>query len=384
MSFSRRAYQVCKVVRREEIVIRYILEHDVEGLKAETVALSRTPLTKGRTVLQRTSNKRAILVTGAFGQIGSELVPLLQRRYGIENVIASDLRRPARCAANKVRIETLDCTDTQAVLDAVRQHNIGTIYHLAAMLSATAEREPQIAWRLNMGGLHNVLEAARQYGCRVFFPSTIGAFGPSTPREQTPQVTIQRPTTLYGVTKVAGELLCDYYASRYGIDTRGLRLPGVISYMTAPGGGTTDYAIEMFHYAVRGETYPCFLTDHTRLDFMYMPDVLRAILTLMEADEHRLRHRNAYNVTAMSLTPPEIAAEIRKHVPHFSVSYKVDRTRQAIANAWPNSLDDSAARIDWGWRPTFALPDMTKHMLQQLSSSSRRMRENRLQSATHQ
>jgi nucleoside-diphosphate-sugar epimerase len=333
--------------------------------------------------LQR-SNKRAILVTGAFGQIGSELVPLLQRRYGIENVIASDLRRPARCAANKVRIETLDCIDSEAVLDAVRRHDIGTIYHLAAMLSATAEREPQIAWRLNMGGLHNVLEAARLYGCRVFFPSTIGAFGPSTPREQTPQVTIQRPTTLYGVTKVAGELLCDYYASRYGIDTRGLRLPGVISYKTAPGGGTTDYAVEMFHYAARGETYPCFLTDHTRLDFMYMPDVLRAILTLMEADERRLRHRNAYNVTAMSLTPPEIAAEIRKHVPHFSVSYKVDRTRQAIANAWPSSLDDSAARIDWGWRPTFDLADMTKHMLQQLSSSSRRMRENRLQSATQQ
>src|SRR5215510_10256314 len=259
MSFSRRAYQVCKVVRREEIVLRYILEHDVGDLKAETVALSRTPLTKGRTELQRTSHKRAILVTGAFGQIGSELVPLLQRRYGIENVIASDLRRPARCAANKVRIETLDCIDTEAILDAVRRHNIGTIYHLAAMLSATAEREPQIAWRLNMGGLHNVLEAARQYGCRVFFPSTIGAFGPSRPREQTPQVTIQRPATLYGVTKVAGELLCDYYASRYGLDTRGLRLPGVISYKTAPAGGRTDYAIEIFHYAVHGETYPRFL-----------------------------------------------------------------------------------------------------------------------------
>jgi len=384
MSFSGHAYHVCKVVQREEIAIRYILEHDVEVLKAETVALSRTLLTKGRAVLQRTSIKRAILVTGAFGQIGSELVPLLQRRYGIENVIASDLRRPARCAANKVRIETLDCTDTQAVLDSVRRHNIGTIYHLAAMLSAAAEREPQIAWRLNMGGLHNVLEAARQYGCRVFFPSTIGAFGPSTPREQTPQVTIQRPTTLYGVTKVAGELLCDYYASRYGVDTRGLRLPGVISYKTAPGGGTTDYAIEMFHYAVRGETYPCFLTDHTRLDFMYIPDVLRAILRLMEADEQRLRHRNAYNVTAMSLTPSELAVEIRKHVPHFSVSYKVDRTRQAIANAWPSSLDDSAARIDWGWKPTFDLADMTKHMLQQLSPSLRRMREHRLQSAAHQ
>jgi len=339
---------------------------------------------KGRIVLQRTSSERAILVTGALGQIGSELVPLLQHRYGNDNVIASDLRGPARCAANKVRHDVLDCTDDQAILDAVRRHNIGTIYHLAAMLSATAEREPQTAWRLNMGGLHNVLEAARQYGCRVFFPSTIGAFGPSTPREQTPQVTIQRPTTLYGVTKVAGELLCDYYAGRYGIDTRGLRLPGVISYKTAPGGGTTDYAIEMFHYAVRGEAYPCFLTDHTRLDFMYMPDVLRAILTLMEADEHRLRHRNAYNVTAMSLTPSQIAIEIRKHVPRFSVSYKIDPARQAIANAWPNSLDDSAARVDWGWRPTFDLPDMTKHMLQQLSSSSRRTRHHRLQSAAHQ
>src|SRR5262245_57063081 len=339
---------------------------------------------KGQTVLHRTSNERAILVTGALGQIGSELVPLLQRRYGIENVIASDLRRPVRCGANELGHETLDCADPQAVLDAVHRYNVGTIYHLAAILSATAEREPQTAWRLNMGGLHNVLEAARQFACRVFFPSTIGAFGPSTPRERTPQVTIQRPTTLYGVTKVAGELLCDYYAGRYGIDTRGLRLPGVISYKTAPGGGTTDYAIEMFHYAVRGETYPCFLTDHTRLDFMYMPDVLRAILTLMEADEHRLRHRNAYNVTAMSLTPSEIADEIRKHLPRFSVSYTVDPTRQAIANAWPSSLDDSAARVDWDWRPTFDLADMTKHMLQQLSTSSPRMRHHRLQSAAHQ
>src|SRR5215472_9978283 len=325
-----------------------------------------------------------ILVTGAMGQVGSELVPALRERFGLDAVVASDLRIMPRERPSRGIYEHLDCTQAAHILELVRRYEVGTIYHLAALLSAVAEDKPHVAWSINMGGLYNVLEVARQYGCRVFFPSTIGAFGPSTPREQTPQITIQRPTTLYGVTKVAGELLCDYYASRYGIDTRGLRLPGVISYKTAPGGGTTDYAIEMFHYAVRGETYPCFLSDDTRLDFMYMPDVLRAILTLMEADEHRLRHRNAYNVTAMSLTPSDIAAEISKHVPRFSVSYKIDPARQAIANAWPNSLDDSAARVDWGWRPTFALPDMTKHMLQQLSSSSRRTRHHRLQSAAHQ
>jgi nucleoside-diphosphate-sugar epimerase len=214
-----------------------------------------------------------------------------------------------------------------------------------------------------MGGLYNVLEVAREYGCQVFFPSSIGAFGPSTPRDATPQVAIQRPTTIYGITKVAGELLCDYYAGRFGIDTRGLRLPGLVSYVAAPGGGTTDYAAEMFYHAVRYASYTCFLPAETRLDMMYMPDAIAAMIQLMEAEPGRLRYRNAYNVTAMSVTPSEIAAAIRRHIPGFVVDYEIDPVRQAIADSWPRSLDDSAAHADWGWSPRFDLEAMTKDML---------------------
>ena len=227
--------------------------------------------------------------------------------------------------------EHLDCTQPQQILEVIRRHGIGTIYHLAALLSAVAEEKPHAAWSVNMGGLYNVLEAARQYDCQVFFPSSIGAFGPSTPRERTPQITIQRPTTMYGVTKVAGELLSDYYASRFGVDSRGLRLPGLVSYTAPPGGGTTDYAVEMFQQAVRYKHYTCFLGSDTRLDTMYMPDAIRAMIELMEADSARLQHRNAYNVTAMSITPAELAAEIRKYVPGLAIEYEVDPTRQSIA-----------------------------------------------------
>jgi nucleoside-diphosphate-sugar epimerase len=317
---------------------------------------------------------RRILVTGARGQIGSELVPALVERYGAESVVASDLRLVPGCLSSEGEYEHLDCTQPQQILEVIRRRDVDTVYHLAALLSAVAEERPHAAWSVNMGGLYNVLEAARQYRCKVFFPSSIGAFGPSTPRERTPQVTIQRPITMYGVTKVAGELLCDYYAGRFGVDTRGIRLPGLISHVAPPGGGTTDYAVEMFHQAVRYSHYTCFLGPDTGLDMMYMPDAIRAMIDLMEADAARLRHRNAYNVTAMSITPAELAAEIRKHVLDFAIDYEVDPVRQSIANSWPRSLDDAAAREDWGFAPDFDLAAMTKDMLARLREKTRKLK----------
>lgn len=310
-----------------------------------------------------------ILVTGALGQIGSELVPALRARYGADNVIATDLKvLPPSGAAALAPYGHLDCTEANQLHEAVRRYDVGTIYHLAALLSASAEAAPQLAWSVNMSGLYNVLEVARGYGCQVFFPSSIGAFGPTTPRDATPQVTVQRPTTIYGVTKVAGELLCDYYALRFGIDTRGLRLPGLVSHVAAPGGGTTDYAVEMFSHAVRYGQYTCFLSADTRLDMMYMPDAIAAMMDLMAADSGRLRYRNAYNVTAMSVTPAEIAAAIARHVPGFAVDYEVDPVRQAIADSWPRSLDDSAAHHDWGFAPRYDLEAMTTDMLARFRS----------------
>jgi len=310
---------------------------------------------------------RKILVTGALGQIGSELVPALRQRYGRENVIATDLKvLPPTGAAAIAPYDHLDCTDPHQLHEDVRRYEVGTIYHLAALLSASAEAAPQLAWSVNMSGLYNVLEVARAYGCQVFFPSSIGAFGPDTPHDLTPQVTVQRPTTIYGVTKVAGELLCDYYASRFSIDTRGLRLPGLVSYVAAPGGGTTDYAVEMFYHAIRYGRYTCFLSADTRLDMMYMPDAIAGMINLMAADAGRLRYRNAYNITAMSVTPEDIAAAIRKHIPTFDIDYDVDPVRQAIADSWPRSLDDSAAHADWDWAPRFDLDAMTADMLARL------------------
>ncbi len=310
---------------------------------------------------------RKILVTGARGQIGSELVPALRARYGAEAVVASDLRIPtAGAMASDGPFEQLDCTHARQIQDVVRRHDIGTIYHLAALLSAVAEEKPQMSWELNMGGLYRVLEVARQCECALFFPSSIGAFGPTTPQVDTPQDTIQRPTTMYGVTKVAGELLCDYYAARFDVDARGLRLPGIISHKVLPGGGTTDYAVDIFYQAIRYRHYACFLRPDTRLDMMYMPDTIKAMIALMEADASRLVHRNAFNVTAMNVTPEELAAEIRKHVPDFVIDYDVDPVRQAIADSWPRSLDDSAARAEWDWAPDYDLAAMTADMLKQL------------------
>jgi nucleoside-diphosphate-sugar epimerase len=318
---------------------------------------------------------RNFLVMGALGQIGSELVPALRARHGDERVIAADVRMlPKGGRAAPEPYAHVDCTRPEQVLEAVRRHDIGTIYHLAALLSAVAEEKPQVAWAVNMDGLYSVLEVARQYGCAVFFPSSIGAFGPTTPRDATPQDTPQRPTTMYGVTKVAGELLCDYYAARFGVDTRGLRFPGLISYTAPPGGGTTDYAVDIFYQAIRYRHYTCFLRADTCLDMMYMPDAIRAMIEVMEADPKRLEHRNAFNVTAMSFTPERLAEEIRKHIPDFAIDYEVDPVRQAIADSWPRSLDDSAARAEWDWAPTYDIEAMTTDMLAQLRGKLRAAR----------
>jgi nucleoside-diphosphate-sugar epimerase len=307
-----------------------------------------------------------ILVTGAMGQIGSELVPALRERYGNDAVIASDVRMQPSPALAAGPFEYLDCTKRERIAEVVHKHHVDTIYHLAALLSATAEEKPQVAWDINMGSLYRVLEVARQDGCAVFFPSSIGAFGPSTPPDSTPQDTIQRPTTMYGVTKVAGELLCDYYHQRFGVDTRGVRFPGLISYVAPPGGGTTDYAVEIFYEAIRHGSYTCFLAPGTQLDMMYMPDALEAAIGVMEADPKRLVHRNAFNVTAMSFTPEQLAAEIRKHIPGFTLDFRVQKMRQDIADSWPNSMDDSAAREEWGWTPRYDLPAMVADMVAKL------------------
>ena len=311
-----------------------------------------------------------ILVTGAAGQIGSELVVVLREKYGKENVIASDKRPPTSVLAAGPFF-LLDVTDRAEVERLVRDHKVEVIYHLAAILSATGEKDPELAWRVNMEGLYNMLEAARKHGVRrIFWPSSIAVFGPKTPKENTPQDAVLSPTTMYGVTKVAGELLCEYYHRRYGLDVRGLRFPGIISSGTLPGGGTTDYAVEIFYAAVKGEPYTCFLRPDTVLPMAYMPDCLKAILRLMEAEEKRLRWR-IYNVSGMSFSPEELAREIQKRVPGFQVEYKPD-FRHGIAESWPRTIDDSAAREDWGWAPAYDLPRMVEAMLAALRKKRER------------
>ncbi|MCK4241282.1 MAG: L-threonine 3-dehydrogenase [Candidatus Atribacteria bacterium] len=310
---------------------------------------------------------KRILITGALGQIGSELIPFLRKIYGNENVIASDIKLiPEEMVDQNRPFEHIDCLKAQEIYSAVKKYKIDTIFHLAAILSTTGEQNPQLAWKVNINGLHNVLEIARENKCAVFTPSSIAAFGPSTPKDDTPQETVQRPNTIYGLTKVAGELLCDYYYFKYKVDTRGVRFPGIISYVTLPGGGTTDYAVDIFYQALKQKKYICFLDKDTYLDMMYMPDALKASLNLMEADPSRLKHRNAYNVTAESFNPEQLANEIKKYIPEFKIEYNIDPMRQAIADSWPNKLDDSAAREDWGWSPDFDLKAMTKDMIEKL------------------
>ncbi|MCK4839394.1 MAG: L-threonine 3-dehydrogenase [Desulfobulbaceae bacterium] len=315
---------------------------------------------------------KRILITGATGQIGTELTPALRQRYGTEQVVAvGHKKEPAAQVRSGGPYVNCDVRDKIALAELVRHYKIDTIYHLAALLSATGEKEPQLAWDVNITGLFNVLEVARLHGCAVFHPSSIGAFGPDTPHDHTPQVTIQRPDTMYGVSKVTGELLCDYYFRRYGVDTRGVRYPGLISHTALPGGGTTDYAVEIFYAALGDQQYTCYLEPTTRLDMMYMPDAIRAAITIMAADPAQLQHRNAYNITAMSFTPAELAAAIRKHIGDFKISYEVDPIRQAIADSWPDQLDDSAARSQWDWAPSYDLERMTEDMLTRLGKKLR-------------
>ncbi|PLX47419.1 MAG: UDP-glucose 4-epimerase [Desulfobulbaceae bacterium] len=312
-----------------------------------------------------------ILITGATGQIGSELTLALRARYGGDQVVASGRKRlPNTAMKESGPFVYLDVTDQAALAQVVADFHIDTIYHLAALLSAVAEAKPQLAWQVNMGGLLNVLEVCRQQGCALFFPSSIGAFGPTTPPDHTPQVTLQHPTTIYGISKLSGELLCAYYYQRFGVDCRGVRFPGLISALTAPGGGTTDYAVEIFHAAVAGQPYCCFLGPDSRLDMMYMPDAIRAAISLMEADADRLTQRNAYNVTAMNFTPAELARAIHKEVPGFTISYNIDPVRQAIADSWPHSMDDSVARREWEWQPHYDLTAMVTDMLAALATDT--------------
>jgi nucleoside-diphosphate-sugar epimerase len=307
-----------------------------------------------------------ILITGAAGQIGSELTPKLRKEYGRENVVASDLREPSGSLTDSGPYKILDVTDKKKMAGIVREYEIDTIFHLAALLSATGEMNPQLAWRVNIGGLYNVLEVARELDLtRVFNPSSIAVFGPETPKALTPQETILRPKTIYGITKVTGELLGDYYFHKYGVDVRGIRFPGVISSVSLPGGGTTDYAVEIFYEAIKHGRYECFVKEDTVLPMIYMPDCLKSMLVLMESDISSLEHHTDFNLAGMSFSAGELAVEIGKHIPEFTVVYKPDY-RQEIANTWPKTIDDSIAREEWGWEPDYDLASMTEDMLEKL------------------
>ncbi|GAB1796579.1 MULTISPECIES: L-threonine 3-dehydrogenase [Priestia] len=313
---------------------------------------------------------KKVLITGSLGQIGSELTTKMREIYGSENIIATDIRKTTSDVVTSGPFEILDVTDQIALFTIAKKHKVDTIIHLAALLSATAEQKPLLAWNLNMGGLVNALEVARELQCQFFTPSSIGAFGPTTPKDWTPQDTIQRPTTMYGVNKVAGELLCDYYHHKFGVDTRGLRFPGLISYVTPPGGGTTDYAVEIYYEAVKHKRYTSYIDKGTYMDMMYMPDALNAVIQLMEADGSKLKHRNSFNVSAMSFDPEQMATEIRKTIPEFVLNYQVDPVRQAIAESWPNHIDSSCAIEEWGFKTEYNLEKMTREMLGKLKVES--------------
>ena len=309
-----------------------------------------------------------ILIIGATGQIGSELTMELRKRYGNDHVVAGYIHgsEPKGELKESGPSEVVDVTDGEMIAAAVKKYHIDTIYNLAALLSVVAESKPKLAWKIGIDGLWNVLEVARENGCAVFTPSSIGSFGLSTPHVGTPQDTIQRPRTMYGVTKVTTELLSDYYFTKYGVDTRAVRFPGLISNVTLPGGGTTDYAVDIYYAAVRGEKFVCPLKPGTLMDMMYMPDALNGSIKLMEADPSRLIHRNAFNIASMSFAPETIYEAIRREVPGFKMEYQPDPLKQSIADSWPDSMDDSCARQEWDWKPEYDLESMTRDMLAKL------------------
>jgi len=310
-----------------------------------------------------------ILIIGASGQIGSELVPFLRGIYGNDHVVGSDICCPdCKDMEEAGPMEYFDASDASKIVEVVKKYQIDTIFNLVAMLSAKGEAVPMKAWNLNMGVLLNCLEIAREYQCAVFTPSSIGAFGTDTPHDGTPQDTIMRPSTIYGISKVAAELLGDYYYKRFGVDARGVRYPGIISNVTLPGGGTTDYAVEIYYEAIKQKKYTCNLQAGTYLDMMYMPDALNAAVQLMEADPSTLKHRNCFNVSAMSFEPEMIAASIKKLIPEFTMDYQVDPIKQAIADSWPNWMDDSAARAEWNWKPAYDLDTMSADMIKVLKT----------------
>ena len=310
-----------------------------------------------------------ILVIGSTGQIGSELTRELRKNYGNDHVVAGYIpgAEPKGELLESGPAEIADVTNGAGIAEVVKKYNIDTIYNLAALLSVVAESKPRLAWKIGIDGLWNILEVAREEKCAVFTPSSIGSFGMSTPHDMTPQDTIQRPRTMYGVTKVTTELLSDYYFSKYGVDTRAVRYPGVISYVTPPGGGTTDYAVDIYYSAVRGEEFTCPIAKGTFMDMIYMPDALKASIMLMEADPTRLVHRNAFNIASMSFAPETVFAAIKKHKPDFEMTYDVDPLKQGIADSWPDMMDDSCARNEWDWKPTYDLESMTKDMLEKLA-----------------
>lgn len=310
--------------------------------------------------------KEKILVIGACGQIGVELTLALRKNYGGANVIASDLREENELLHGSGPYVQLDAMNKEMLHVLVIRHNITQVYLLAAILSATGEKNPGLAWSLNMGSLLNLLDIAKEEKLhKIYWPSSIAVFGPTSPRINCPQKTVIEPTTVYGISKFAGEFWCNYYHHRYGVDVRSLRYPGLISYKSAPGGGTTDYAVEIFHEAIEEKSYNCFLREDTYLPMMYMPDAIRATIELMEAPAEKITERTSYNLSGVSFSPKEIAAEIKKHIPDFTISYEPDY-RQQIADSWPQSIDDSVARNDWGWKPEYDLAKMTKDMLDNL------------------
>ncbi len=310
-----------------------------------------------------------ILVIGSTGQIGSELTRELRKIYGNDHVVAGYIKgaEPKGELLESGPSAEADVTNGEMIASVVKQYNIDTIYNLAALLSVVAESKPRLAWKIGIDGLWNILEVAREHGCAVFTPSSIGSFGPSTPKMMTPQDTIQRPRTMYGVTKVTTELLSDYYFNKYGVDTRAVRFPGVISYVTPPGGGTTDYAVDIYYSAVRGERFVCPIKEGTLMDMIYMPDALKGAIDVMEADPSRLVHRNAFNIASLSFGPETVYQAIKKYKPDFEMVYDVDPLKQSIAESWPDRLDDTCAREEWDWCPCYDLDAMTRDMLEKLA-----------------